>query len=88
MTDTTVTAAPLDPLTAAKAGMRLIRNPALAATDFMVLPDAKLPAGVTAAQVTAYRQYLRDLPNTAVDNDFMTFKGITSLTDWIAAQPK
>jgi len=82
MIDTTI----LDPVETAKNGMRLLRDAALAQTDYMVLPDAKLPTGVTAAQVTAYRQYLRDLPNKAVQNDFMTFKGCLSLTDWIAAQ--
>ena len=83
MTDTI-----LDPVAEAKKGMRLLRDEALSKTDYMVLPDAKLPAGVTSAQVMAYRQHLRDLPNNAAENDFMTFKGVPALADWIAAQPK
>ena len=74
----------LNPLEIAKNGMRLLRNQAISATDWMLLPDAKLPNNITVTQVTAYRQYLRELPNTATDNDIMTFKGIPSLNEWIA----
>ena len=84
MTDTTIEI--LDPVAEAQKGMRLLRDAALAQTDYMVLPDAKLPAGITAAQVIAYRQYLRDLPKGATKDAFMTFKGCLSLTDWVATQ--
>jgi hypothetical protein len=81
MTDTIID---LDPLEEAKKGMRLIRNEAISKTDWMMLDDAVLPAGVTVQKVAAYRKFLRDLPNNATDEEFMTFKGVPSLADWTA----
>lgn len=65
----------------AKAGARLIRNDRLNATDRHVLPDSPLSAA-DLKRVKAYRKWLRDLPATMTDDDFMTFKGVPSLDEW------
>lgn len=74
-----------DALEIAKKGMRLIRNEALAKTDWAALVDAPLSAA-DAASYKAYRQHLRDLPGTMTDEDFMTFAGVPSYDEWKASQ--
>lgn len=68
-------------LKVAKKGMRLVRDAALASTDWMVMPDSPL-GEAELARVKAYRQHLRDLPATMQDADFMTFKGVPALADF------
>lgn len=75
----------IEALDVAKKGMRLIRNEALAKTDWAALVDAPLTTA-DADSYKAYRQYLRDLPGTMTDEDFMTFAGVPSYDDWKASQ--
>lgn len=44
------------------ASLRAERNRRLAETDWIMLPDAPVPAGTTREQWQAYRQALRDVP--------------------------
>lgn len=81
MTDTVI-----DSLAEAKRGMRLVRNAAISATDYAVLPDSSLNAAAL-ADMKAYRQYLRDLPDKLADTDFLTFKGVPTLAEWKASLP-
>lgn len=79
----TKTTHPDETLEIAKNGMRLIRDTALSKTDWMVVTDTPLPESKLAL-VKMYRQYLRDLPETMTDDDFLTFKGVLSLNDFTA----
>ena len=72
-----------DALEVAKQGARLIRNAALDATDKMVAVDYPLNA-TELANVKAYRKYLRDLPASMTDEDYMTFKGVKTLAEFSA----
>ena len=74
-----------DTLALAEEGLRLLRNEALSATDWAVLPDSSLD-DATKTNYTNYRQYLRDLPANTTDEGHMTFTGIDSYADWLAAQ--
>ena len=72
-----------DEIDVAKAGLRLLRNEALAATDWQVLPDSPLDESELET-IKAYREYLRDLPGGMSDEDFGSFTGILSLEEWEA----
>lgn len=74
-----------DDLNVAKAGMRLLRNGALSATDYMVLPDTALDSAAL-TNVTGYRTYLRDLPASLDDDAIASFQGVLTLEAWVAAQ--
>lgn len=65
----------------AKEGARLVRNAALDATDKMMAADYPLTA-TELTKVKAYRKFLRDLPATMSDEDFMTFKGVPTLAEF------
>ena len=75
-----------DDIDVAKAGLRLLRNEAIAATDWQVLPDSPLDESGLEA-IKGYRQYLRDLPDGMSDEDFGSFDaytGLLSLEEWEA----
>lgn len=74
----------IDTLEIAKKGMRLVRNEALAKTDWAALVDAPLTADA-AASYKAYRTFLRDLPGTMTDEAFNTFAGVPSYGEWKVA---
>jgi hypothetical protein len=74
-----------DALAVAKVGLRLLRNEALALTDWAVLPDSPLD-DATKTSYTNYRQYLRDLPSNTTDEGYMTFSGVLSYAEWNEAQ--
>jgi hypothetical protein len=65
----------------AKKGMRLVRDAMITKTDWAVLPDSSL-SEEELNLYKLYRKYLRDLPNTMSDSDFMTFKGIPTFNEW------
>ena len=73
-----------DPLEIAKQGARLVRNAALDATDKFLVSDYPLNA-TELAKVKAYRKYLRDMPASMTDDDFMTFKGVKTLAEFSVA---
>ena len=62
-------------------GMRLLRDEALAESDWTQLLDCAL-SSEDKAKWTAYREYLRDLPQTSDSNDILSFKGIVPFSEW------
>ena len=62
-------------------GMRLLRDEALAESDWTQLLDCALNEG-DKARWTAYRAYLRDLPASLDSNEILTFKGIVPFSEW------
>ena len=75
----------MEALIIAQNAFREHRNMRLAETDWAVLPDSPLSESKKASYLQ-YRQYLRSLPNTATEEDFMTFKGIPAHDEWVSAQ--
>lgn len=71
-----------DPLEVAKRGARLVRDEALTRTDWMVMPDSPL-SDAELVRAKAYRKYLRDLPGTMSEKDFMAFKGVKTFDEFI-----
>lgn len=65
----------------AKQGMRLVRDEALRSTDEYMIIDRPIPADEL-AKIKRYREYLRNLPSTLTDEDFMTFSGVVALKDF------
>ena len=67
----------------AKQGMRLVRDEALKSTDEYMIVDRPIAADKL-AKIKRYREYLRNLPSTLTDDDFMTFQGVVSLDNFEA----
>lgn len=60
------------------------RDAALSKTDFMLLPDSPFTEAQK-EQARQYRQFLRDAPQKATEEDIMTFKGFPTFDQFIAA---
>ena len=62
-------------------GLRLLRDDALAASDWTQIGDSPLSAEDKAAW-GGYRTYLRDLPSNTDNDGALAFQGVQSFEDW------
>ena len=70
-------------LTLAQAGLRLLRDEALRASDWTQMADSPLSTADKTAWAN-YRTYLRDLPANTNSEQTLSFEGIQSFADWSA----